>query len=146
MDQIWIGEGLRSWDDRGSVSFNNDFHFDSVKRYYVLTNHRRGFVRAWHGHKEESKWVTVLRGAALIGLVNIDDWTQPSKDLIPFKFVLTEHTPQILHIPGGYANGFKTLTEDAILLFFSSATVEESRRDDYRYFARYWDIWEENER
>ena len=146
MDEIWIGEGGRVWDDRGSVAFNEQFKFDSVKRFYTVTNHRRGFVRAWHGHATESKWVTVVRGAAMIGMVEIDNWHQPSKDLVPFTFVLTEYRPQMLHIPPGCANGFKTLTEDAVLLFFSSMTAVESRMDDYRYDARYWDVWQENER
>ena len=42
-------------DDRGEVSFVNDFDFEGVKRFYTVKNHRRGFVRAWHAHRREAK-------------------------------------------------------------------------------------------
>jgi hypothetical protein len=32
------------------------------------------------------------------------------------------------------------------LIFFSTSTLEESRGDDVRYDARYWDIWQVIER
>ena len=53
-------------DDRGEVGFVNDFDFAEVKRFYTVANHRQGFIRAWHGHKKEAKYVTVVQGAALI--------------------------------------------------------------------------------
>ena len=56
-------------DDRGSVTFVNDFDFSGVKRFYQVQNHRRGFIRAWHGHKKEAKYVYVPRGTALIGTI-----------------------------------------------------------------------------
>jgi len=49
-------------------------------------------------------------------------------------------SPGALH-PAGYANGFMSLTGDARLIFFSDVTLAESKGDDYRYDARYWDIW-----
>jgi dTDP-4-dehydrorhamnose 3,5-epimerase len=39
-----------------------------------------------------------------------------------------------------------SLTPDAKLVFFSTATLEESRNDDYRFPARYWDVWQVDER
>jgi len=56
-------------DDRGSVSFVNDFTFEGVKRFYQVENHRKGFIRAWHGHQKEGKFVYVTNGSALIGVV-----------------------------------------------------------------------------
>jgi hypothetical protein len=38
------------------------------------------------------------------------------------------------------------LTEDAILVFFSTSTVEQSIGDDIRFDARYWNAWEVEER
>lgn len=139
-------QGQRVVDDRGCVDFVNAFNLVSFERFYTIRNHRSGFIRAWHGHRFESKAVTVIHGAAVIGAVKIDNWQQPGVDLIPHRFVLCEYTPAILQIPAGYANGFKTLLPDTVLLFFSSATLGESKVDDYRYSARHWNIWEENER
>ena len=133
-------------DDRGQVTFVNDFDFAGVKRFYSVRNHRQGFVRAWHGHRKEAKYVTVVAGAALVGAVAIDNWDKPSRDLKVDRYVLSAQKPRVLFIPAGYANGFMSLTEDAHLMFFSTSTVEESRNDDVRVDARYWDIWTVEER
>lgn len=138
--------GGLSTDDRGEVAFVNDFHFDRVKRYYLVSNHRPGFVRAWHAHRREGKYLTVVQGSALVGVVHIDDWAHPSKDLEVLRFTLSAHAPSILCIPPGYANGFMSLTEDCKILFFSTASLEESKDDDIRYDPRYWDIWHVTER
>lgn len=145
-DIVRLIEGGLVVDDRGAVSFINDFNFSDVKRFYVVTNHRAGFVRAWHAHRHEAKYITVLRGAAVIGAVKIDDWTKPSRDKPVSRYVLSSNKPSAIYVPAGYANGFMTLVEDTILVFFSTTTVEESRGDDVRYDARYWDIWQVVER
>jgi len=119
----------------------NGFRFEGVKRLYTVSNHRSGFVRAWHAHRNEAKFVLVVLGAAIVAAVRIDDWQTPSKDQLVHRYVLSSEQPAILHIPAGYANGFMTLSESTKLLFFSTASVEESRQDDIRYDARYWDPW-----
>ncbi|HXI23634.1 MAG TPA: dTDP-4-dehydrorhamnose 3,5-epimerase family protein [Pyrinomonadaceae bacterium] len=139
-------EGAMAVDDRGSVSFVNDFDFAGVKRSYLVTNHRAGFVRAWHGHRREAKYVTVVTGAAIVAAVKIDNWESPSRDLPIYRHVLSAQKPSVLYLPAGYANGFMSLTEDATLMFFSTSTVEESRGDDIRFDARYWNAWEVVER
>ena len=69
-----------------------------------------------------------------------------SKDLTFNRFVLSANKPSVILIPGGYAHGYKTLTEETKLIFFSTATLEESINDDYRFDAYYWDPWEIIER
>lgn len=134
-------EGGLSVDDRGEVGFVNDFDFAAVKRFYLVTNHRTGFVRAWHAHRRESKYVMVVRGAALVGAVEIDNWETPSSETKVWRYVLSARKPAVLFIPAGYANGFMSLTDDTKLIFFSTAALAESRDDDVRYDARHWDIW-----
>ena len=133
-------------DDRGEVCFVNDFDFTGVKRFYTVTNHRSGFVRAWHAHRHEAKYVTVLRGAAIVGAVKIDDWESPSRDSRVWRYTLSSRRPAVVHVPAGYANGFMSLTADTLVVFFSTASLEDSRGDDTRYDARYWDIWQVIER
>ena len=133
-------------DDRGSLGFVNDFDFAGVRRFYTVTNHSAGFVRAWHAHRREAKYVTVVNGAAIVAAVEIDDWDEPSKDLTVHRYVLSAERPSVLYIPAGYANGFMSLTADAKLAFFSTSTLDESRGDDIRYDARYWDPWYVEER
>jgi dTDP-4-dehydrorhamnose 3,5-epimerase len=128
-------------DDRGEVGFVNGFAFDGVKRFYSVANHRAGFVRAWHGHRHEAKYVMAVAGAAIVGAVAIDDWENPSRNAEVARYTLSAGSPAILYIPAGYANGFMSLTPDTKLMFFSTSTLEESAGDDIRYDARHWDIW-----
>lgn len=139
-------EGGSAVDDRGTVAFVNGFDFEGVRRFYTVTNHKAGFVRAWHAHRREAKYVAVLGGAAIVGAVRIDDWEQPSRDLEVLRYVLSSEKPTVLYVPSGYANGFMTLTDNALMIFYSTATLEESQDDDVRYDSRYWDIWDVIER
>ena len=134
-------DGNLSVDDRGKVSFVNGFDMTPVKRFYTVQNHKQGFIRAWHAHKKEGKYVTAVQGSAIIGAVKIDNWENPSKDSQIHRYVLSAKKPSVLFIPPGYANGFMTLSEDAILTFFSTSTLEESKGDDIRYEAYYWNPW-----
>ena len=104
-----------------------------------MENHRQGFIRAWHGHKKEGKYVYVTSGSALIGVVNME--TEEVS-----KFVLSDKSPKILWIPPGYYNGFKSLEENTKILFFSTSTLEESLGDDIREEHNRWNIWEEDYR
>ena len=122
MKEPTLISGALFTDDRGSVGFVNDFAFAGVKRFYSIRNHHAGFVRAWHGHKHEEKFFTVVCGAAKIGAVAIDDWNSPSKTAHVREFVLAGTQPAVLQIPA------------------------ESRDDDFRFPARHWDIWKVAER
>jgi len=135
-------EGGLSVDDRGEVGFVNEFDMNSVRRFYSVCNHRTGLVRAWHGHKKEKKFITVVNGAAIVAAVLIDNWQNPSKDLYIHRYVLSAKKPSVLFIPNGYANGSMTLKEDTKLIVFSSSTLEESEGDDIRFEADYWNPWE----
>lgn len=133
-------------DDRGTVQFCNTFGFSGVQRCYVVRNHRAGFVRAWHGHKLEAKYVMVVSGSAVIGAVKVDNWESPSKDLRVHRETLGVHRPGVYFIPAGYANGFMSLTDDTVVVFFSTSTLEEAKTDDIRFDARLWDVWQVQER
>jgi dTDP-4-dehydrorhamnose 3,5-epimerase len=132
-----IINGALSVDDRGSVTFVNDFDFSDVKRFYVVENHRAGFIRAWHGHKKEGKYVFVVKGTALVGAVDMSSDT-------PCKYTLSDRSPKILYIPPGHANGFKTLEEDTRIIFYSTSTLQDSLGDDIRFPFDKWNIWEED--
>jgi dTDP-4-dehydrorhamnose 3,5-epimerase-like enzyme len=145
-DQPRLIRGGSATDDRGTLKFVNDFDLATVRRFYVVTNHAAGFVRAWHGHQREGKYVIVLQGAAVVAAVRVDDWARPDPDAKVHRFVLSEREPAALFIPPGFANGAMTLTDDAILQYFSTATLDESKGDDIRIDARFWNPWTIDER
>ena len=133
-------------DDRGFIQFVNTMPED-VKRFYIVSNHKSHFVRAWHAHKNEGKYVYVISGVAKVCCVKIDDWDVPDRKetAMIHKYILTDNSP-LLYIPPGYANGFMNLKENTKIMFMSTSTLEESKNDDYRYEAHYWDTWEVEER
>ena len=145
-DKPILYEGSLAVDDRGSISFVNGFDFScfrgvGVKLFYIVSNYKQWQIRAWHAHKHEAKAVTLIAGAAIVAAVKIDNWDNPNPSAEVHRFVLSASKPSVLFIPAGYANGFRGLTGDARLMFFSSATVEESRNDDYRFGSHYWEPW-----
>ncbi len=128
-------EGKKAIDDRGSVSFINSFDPEQygIKRFYIVENHKKGFIRAWHGHRKETKYALVLQGTAILAAVNLmevfDNYTlEPENE----KIILDGSQPKIVQIPAGYFNGFKLLTEGAKIMFFSTNTIEEASDDDIR--------------
>ena len=146
MEKPTLFEGGLAVDDRGAVAFVNDFDFSKVKRFYMVSNHQAGFVRAWHAHRREGKYIFVPQGEALIGAVKIDNWDEPSKNSEVHRWVLSSQKPSVLYIPAGYANGAMSLTFNTKIIYFSTSSMEETKGDDVRYDARYWDIWQIEER
>jgi dTDP-4-dehydrorhamnose 3,5-epimerase-like enzyme len=130
-------------DDRGQVTFANAFSLEHIQRFYMVENFSDSVIRAFHGHFNEEKFVFVVSGSAIVAAVRIDSVPNPSPLNKPYRFVLSCRAPRILHIPAGYANGFRSLEPTTRLLFFSTATLEESKKDDYRFPCDYWgaDLW-----
>lgn len=139
-----IIEGGLSVDDRGQLSFVNGFALARARRFYLVENFSTDTVRAFHGHLREEKFVFVVCGSALVAVAPLDDPHQPSREIQPCRFVLSDRQPRILHIPAGYANGFRALEPGTKILFFSTATLEESQGDDCRFPFDYWgaDVWQ----
>ena len=145
MTEPKIIQGGLSVDDRGWLSFVNDFDFSRVKRFYQVENHSRDTIRAFHGHLVEEKFVYVASGDVMVLLVKLDKVENPDKKAKIEKYFLSAKSPSILHIPAGYANGFKALSEQTKIIFFSTKSLTDSvQNDDYRYAYDYWgkEIWE----
>jgi len=136
-------EGGLAIDDRGQLTFANDFDFSNVKRFYIVENFSQDIVRAFHGHLKEEKYVLVVSGSVIIAAVEMDDTTKPKKSNEVHRFVISSKKPCILHIPASYANGFRALEENTKIVFFSTSSLEESKGDDYRFPYDYWgkEIW-----
>jgi dTDP-4-dehydrorhamnose 3,5-epimerase-like enzyme len=132
-----------SYDDRGEVVYCNEFNFiqKKIERFYQITNNNLNFVRAWHGHKNEEKFLLVTQGAFKICAVKIDNWKNPSKRLSVKEFVINANSPKILHIPGGYAHGTQNLKIESKLMVFSTFSTKQSIQDDYRFKSDLWYNW-----
>ncbi len=129
-------EGGSSTDSRGTVHFVNDFSFENVKRFYIVENNREKFARDWHGHMKETLYACAISGEVVLGVVQLD--TNETH-----RFKLNGNMPKIVCIPPGCASSFKSLTDGAKMLFFSTATLEESLSDSIRYPIGQWNILDE---
>lgn len=136
-------------DDRGRLSFVNDFNFNNVKRFYQVNNFGTKIIRAFHGHRKEAKYVFVPSGSILVITVPLDELEQKKENASDIKkFVLSSSNPSVLYIPKSYSHGFIALEENTNIIFFSTSTLEESKDDDIRHpfdiFGK--EIWETENR
>lgn len=138
-----IYQGNTHTDERGNIRFVNDFEFKDVKRFYQIENAEKDYVRAFHGHEREAKYVHVVTGSILIYAIYVENFQNPSKDSPINKFFLSETNPQVLYIPPHYANGFKTLEKHTKVIFYSTSLLKESEEDDYRIASNFWgdELW-----
>jgi dTDP-4-dehydrorhamnose 3,5-epimerase-like enzyme len=137
-----LHQGAMFADDRGQMVFCNDFNMQPVKRMYIIAPASTAIVRAWQAHQHEAKWFFCLEGSFDVKLVAIDDFTNPGTNLPVHSYKLQADDPQVLYIPGGYANGFKANEGSSKLIVYSNYSVDESKADDFRYPADQWNLWE----
>ena len=128
-------------DNRGTLTYFNDFNLIPVKRLYILEHPDTCVIRAWQGHQHENKWFHVVAGSFKFILVRPDNWNSPSPSLSCQEFVLCARDNQVFHVPGGYATGFKAVEQDSKMLVFSNFSVEESLNDDFRFDKDKWYNW-----
>ena len=136
----FIIQGSNHKDNRGIISFVNDFSFDNIVRFYIIENSEENELRAWQGHKLDTKYFYCIKGAFQVSYVKIDNWEKPSSSLVVESIVLDETDSKILCIPLGYANAIKSLTVGSKLLSFSTLPLSMVKDDDFRYDKNFWVI------
>jgi len=141
MNKINLNNIDTAVDDRGYLHFCNSFDLTKYVRFYDVVNFQSNFIRAWHGHKIESKAAIVREGSVMICLVEVDNWDKPSKELEIKKIFLSQKNPKVLEIPAGYAHGFMSLEPNTKITFYSDKTTKDSLEDDYRFDYNFWNPW-----
>lgn len=141
MSDIKIIEGEIFKDHRGQISSLNSFHFEDIRRAYIIHHPDEGIVRGWHAHQNERKWFYCLKGNFSVALIKIDNWQSPSKKLIPEIFHLSEEKSRLVCVPAGYANCLKTYTPNSIMLVLSDKILEDALKDSWRYDSSMWVDW-----
>jgi dTDP-4-dehydrorhamnose 3,5-epimerase-like enzyme len=135
MEPTIIPGGCHS-DARGNLLYNNSFDASDIKRVYVIENKDTNFVRGWQGHRIEQRWFSAVQGSFTIQLI-ANDWEKPSRNLIPFKFILSADQMDVLHIPKGYVSSIQALEEGAKLLVMADYGLGEVK-DEYRFEVDYF--------
>lgn len=137
-----IIEGGRFEDERGSMRFVNDLLLEDVKRFYFIKHTDTSTIRAWQGHVEEKKYFYPISGRFAVVWVKIDDFENPSDELIPEFHILDANKSEIVCVPKGYANGLKALDSNSEILVFSDMNLEESVNEKIRFESSKWFDWQ----
>lgn len=135
-------KGGKHTDERGEIQFVNEFDLSEVKRFYTIFHPNTSIIRAWQGHKKETRWFFCTEGLFDVRVVKIDDWLSPSKNLKVQKFKLDSNEPVVLKIEKGHVNGFKALTNNSKLISFSDFSLSENNDDDFRFESNKWTNWD----
>lgn len=133
-----INGGCHS-DQRGTLSYNNDFDASIIKRIYVIENRNTDFIRGWQGHKVEQRWFSAITGSFKIQIIEIDNWEKPSKNLKTFTFVINVEKLNVLHIPQGYVCSIQSLEDRSRLLVMADYLLGEIQ-DEYRFDVDYFKV------
>lgn len=141
MTEIKVIQGEIFHDERGQISSLNDFHFEGVKRTYIIHHPDASVIRGWHAHQFERKWFYCIKGSFTVALVKVDDWDNPSSDLQAELFHLSEKDSRIVCVPAGYANCLKAHEADSIMQVYSDKILSEALLDSWRYDKNMWVNW-----
>lgn len=136
-NQLPITVGNRHNDERGVITYNNDFDASQIKRIYTIENHSSDFIRGWQGHKIEQRWFACMKGSFEISVIVVDNFTNPSRDLIIQKYLLTDDVLTYLHIPAGHLTAIQALQEESKLLVLADFCLGEVQ-DEYRFPIDYF--------
>jgi dTDP-4-dehydrorhamnose 3,5-epimerase-like enzyme len=125
-------------DQRGRVSFVNDFDMTLIKRFYQINHPDTNIIRAWQGHKKESKWFYCVEGSFIINYIKPEFWFNIKGDETVERIELSNSNPQVLQVPYGFITGIKANIPNSILLVYSDFTLSESKLDDLRFDLNTW--------
>ncbi len=141
MSDIQVIQGEIFRDERGQISSLNEFHFEGVKRTYIIHHPDASVIRGWHAHQFERKWFYCIKGAFSVALVKIDNWENPSPELSAEVFHLTENDSRLVCVPAGYANCLKAHEAGSIMQVYSDKILSEALGDSWRYDKSMWVDW-----
>lgn len=124
-------------DSRGLLLYNNKFDATLIKRIYIIENNNIKFIRGWQGHKIEQRWFSAITGKFRIGLIQIDNWEKPSKELEIITFLIASDKLNVIHVPNGFASSIQALESNSRLLVMTDYLLGETK-DEYRFDIDYF--------
>ena len=130
--------GSRHEDERGIITYNNDFDASQIKRIYTIENHSTKFIRGWQGHKIEQRWFSAIKGSFKISVISVDYFENPSKNLEIEHYILNDENLSYLHIPQGRITAIQALENNSKLLVLAYYALGEVQ-DEYRFPIDYFE-------
>ena len=132
-------------DDRGvliSLIREDDvFATDKIEEVYVVLNHSRGTVRAFHGHIELIDWFSIIQGTAKFALFDARMTIDGKKNDFFGKMneiTLCNKHISTLTVPVGVYHGWMSLTDDTILISIANRVYNHEKPDEHRVPPDSW--------
>jgi hypothetical protein len=132
IQEPFLHKGSQHTDERGIITYNNNFDASSVKRIYTIENFSTDFKRGWQGHKIEQRWFSAMMGCFVIEVKPIIAFEQLMLDSAVHTFLLEDTTLDYLQVPAGYVTRIQALEKGAKLLALSDYHLGEIQ-DEYRF-------------
>lgn len=132
-------KGNKHTDERGTITYNNDFDASKIKRIYTIENHSTDFIRGWQGHQIESRWFAVMKGKFRIGMILFDDVNDLSPETGMKWFEIEEGNLDYLYLPPKHLSCIQALEIGSKLLVLSDyglGEVQDELRYPLEYFVR----------
>ena len=129
--------GKKFKDERGVITYNNDFDASGIKRIYTIENYSVHFIRGWQGHKVEQRWFACMQGSFEIAVIKIDDFENPDNGLIPQYYKVNSDNLDFLHVASGHITAIKAIEENSKLLVLADYFTGEIQ-DEYRFGLDYF--------
>ncbi len=126
-------------DERGITSFVNDFKFEGVNRFYSIHHPDKSIIRAWQGHTHESKYYYPVKGKWVVAWVKMN-FAKDENKWIPQYEIMDANDSNLIFLPPGYANGFKALENDSVIIGFSVPGKAEEK-EILRWDKNKWLDW-----
>ncbi|NVM02899.1 MAG: dTDP-4-dehydrorhamnose 3,5-epimerase family protein [Candidatus Helarchaeota archaeon] len=137
-------------DDRGAlislIRADDDFAIDKIEEVYVVMNHSKNIVRAFHGHKELIDWFSIIKGSAKFALFDARKKIDGKNNEFFGKMneiTLSDKHISTLTIPVGVYHGWMSLTDDTILVSIANNVYDHANPDEHRVPPDSWGYkWE----
>jgi dTDP-4-dehydrorhamnose 3,5-epimerase-like enzyme len=127
IDGVKLLDLPRFEDERGRLIqvFEESENLPKVRRIYVVKNWDKETVRAFHKNFFETKCFFVLSGT--VKFVLMDDRPKSPTYRQQERIILTAESPKVLVVPAEVHNGWKAMTDNALLLGMADTLMSDHK-------------------
>jgi dTDP-4-dehydrorhamnose 3,5-epimerase len=137
-------------DDRGAlislIRADDAFAIDKIDEVYVVLNHSKGIVRAFHGHIELIDWFSIIQGTAKFALFDARKKIEGKNNDFFGKLneiTLSDKHVSTLTVPPGVYHGWMSLQDNTILVSIANNVYDHAKPDEHRVPPDSWGYkWE----
>jgi len=133
IDGVKIKELKANADERGylqEVLRRDEKFFEGFGQVYVSLNYP-GVVRAWHYHKKQVDFITIIKGMAKVVLYDGREASPTFGEVN--EFFVGEHNRIMVRIPELVMHGYKTIgAEPCMIMNMPTNCYDRNDPDEYR--------------